>query len=277
MPKFIQLHTLTAYPATLLNRDDAGYAKRLPFGDGVRTRVSSQCLKKHWRDSAGQHAIKDLAPVSVRSRIAFDHHIRQPLVAAGVADDIAFGIAATLQKLVIGESSKRSKPAKGEDEATPDQVKTSQVVVLGQPEIDYLQGLAREIAALDGITAKNAEKMATDHLGGRDMKTNLKALGLASGLNAALFGRMVTGDVLAQMDAAIHVAHAFTVHGEDSEPDYFTVVDELQTDAGTGHVNTTELTTGLYYGYVVVDVERLVKNLGDDRDLARRSPSGSCT
>ncbi len=48
-PKFIQIHTLHSYPATLLNRDDAGLAKRLPFGGVERLRVSSQCLKRHWR------------------------------------------------------------------------------------------------------------------------------------------------------------------------------------------------------------------------------------
>lgn len=43
--KFVQIHTLTSYPAVLLNRDDAGFAKRLPFGGVTRTRISSQCLK----------------------------------------------------------------------------------------------------------------------------------------------------------------------------------------------------------------------------------------
>ena len=31
--RFLQIHTLTSYPASLLNRDDAGFAKRMPFGD----------------------------------------------------------------------------------------------------------------------------------------------------------------------------------------------------------------------------------------------------
>ena len=48
-PRFIQIHTLVSYPAALLNRDDSGLAKRLPYGDAIRTRVSSQCLKRHWR------------------------------------------------------------------------------------------------------------------------------------------------------------------------------------------------------------------------------------
>ena len=32
-PRFLQIHFLTSYPATLLNRDDSGLAKRLPFGE----------------------------------------------------------------------------------------------------------------------------------------------------------------------------------------------------------------------------------------------------
>lgn len=268
MARFIQLHTLTAYPASLLNRDDAGYAKRLPFGGATRTRISSQCLKKHWRDSDGPHQIKTIAAETVRSRQVFDHHVRAPLAKAGVDDDLAFAVAAALQKLVIGESSKRAKAAKTEEAKQADKVTTSQVVVLGMPEISYLKTLADEIVALDGITAKTAEKCAKEHLKAREMKKNLNALKMASGLNAALFGRMVTGDALSHMDAAIHVAHAFTVHAEASEPDYFTVVDELTKDAGTGHVNTAELTSGLYYSYVVIDVPLLVSNLGNDAELA---------
>ena len=42
--RFLQIHFLTSYAATLLNRDDAGFAKRIPFGGVVRTRISSQCL-----------------------------------------------------------------------------------------------------------------------------------------------------------------------------------------------------------------------------------------
>jgi CT1975-like protein len=40
---------------------------------------------------------------------------------------------------------------------------------------------------------------------------------LAAGLEAALFGRMVTSDPEANTNAAIHVAHSFTVHKEESE------------------------------------------------------------
>ena len=75
---------------------------------------------------------------------------------------------------------------------------------------------------------------------------------------------MVTSDPAANIDAAVHVAHAFTVHREESESDYFSVVDDLQRDdedAGAAHIGDTELTAGLFYGYVVVDVPGLISNL----------------
>ena len=94
---------------------------------------------------------------------------------------------------------------------------------------------------------------------------------MEAGLEAALFGRMVTSDPEANTNAAIHVAHAFTVHAEASESDYFTVVDDLTREAGeagAGGLFDTELTAGLFYGYVVVDVPLLISNLGGDPELA---------
>ena len=69
LPRFLQIHTLHNYPAALLNRDDAGLAKRLPYGDAIRTRISSQCLKRHWRVADDAFALKNLdVPMAVRSR-----------------------------------------------------------------------------------------------------------------------------------------------------------------------------------------------------------------
>ena len=82
---------------------------------------------------------------------------------------------------------------------------------------------------------------------------------------------MVTSDTEANIDAAVHVAHAFTVHGEESESDYFTVFDDLKRvddDAGAGHIGETEITAGLFYGYVVLDRGTLLRNLGGDGDMA---------
>src|SRR5690606_29498868 len=134
--------------------------------------------------------------------------------------------------------------------------------VLGRPEVDYLRGLVAEIAG-EAADAKAVEAAAKDRFKDKELKKNLEALRLHAGLDAALFGRMVTGDVLARCDAAIHVAHTFTVHAGDFETDYFSAVDDLLevNETGSGHINTAELTTGLFYGYVVDDVPLLVSNL----------------
>jgi CRISPR system Cascade subunit CasC len=141
------------------------------------------------------------------------------------------------------------------------------VTVLGKPELDFLLGEARALAK----AAKNAadvENVAKAHLTKERLK-NLQSLHRGAGLDAALFGRMVTSDYLSRTDAAIHVAHAFTTHGETSESDYFSAIDDLDVrddSLGSGHIGNTELTSGLYYGYVVVDVPLLVSNLeGGDR------------
>src|SRR6201988_207341 len=85
----------------------------------------------------------------------------------------------------------------------------------------------------------------------------------AAGLTAALFRRFVTADLLARVDAPVHVGHAFTVHGAETDMDYFTVVDDLNRDDehGAAHANQTELGAGVYYGHVAVDVPLLVSNL----------------
>ena len=81
----------------------------------------------------------------------------------------------------------------------------------------------------------------------------------------------MTSDRDANTDAAIHVAHAFTVHAEATESDYFTVVDDLTAEAGeagSAGLFDTELTAGLFYGYVVLDLPLLIDNLGGDAALA---------
>lgn len=278
---FLQLHTLTSYPAALLNRDDVGFAKRLPFGGATRLRISSQCLKRHWRTFEGDDAIGSielggaLVPMAVRSRRSFEEFVYKPLVAGGVEPAIAEAVTDRVMAAVLGESAKAKKEKAETKKAKKGEVvvvereaiQTGQVTVLGRPELDYLLGLGREIAG-QAKSEADVEKVAKTLLT-KERLENLKTLSRGGGLDAALFGRMVTSDYLARTDAAIHVAHAFTVHPEESESDYFSAIDDLDKADGTlgsGHIGNVELTSGLYYSYVVVDVPLLVSNVeGGDR------------
>lgn len=276
--RFVQLHALTSYPAALLNRDDSGLAKRMPFGTlpdpasvargekprdrpAIRTRISSQCLKRHWRKAEGPWALSAIGPeMAVRSRKLPEERFLAALEAEGVGT--AESRKGAVDALAIGLYGKNAAKDKG----------ARQALLVGEPEIAYLLEKARAAAAEPDEKAAGA---AIERLFKKEEKANLsemlKAKGpLHAGLEAALFGRMVTSDPEANTDAPIHVAHALTVHAEQAETDYFTVVDDLETGTGAGGIFDTELTAGLFYVNVVVDVPLLVGNLGGDAPLAAK-------
>ena len=273
-PRFLQIHTLHSYPAALLNRDDSGLAKRMPFGGAVRTRISSQCLKRHWRVAQDEFSLRSIAgsTSALRSRNIVERKVIAPLKKSGsFSDEVLKAVEDAFNVGVYGRS--------GTSETG------RQPLLLGLPEVEHLHERAAAICAEHSGDAKAAGDAATALFNasrgeGRNFRALLDGAHLPAGLEGALFGRMVTSDPGANIEAAIHVAHAFTVHGEESESDYFSVVDDLQRDdedAGAAHIGDMELTAGLFYGYVVVDVPGLVSNLegcqtdgwqGADRTLA---------
>ncbi|MFB6350486.1 MAG: type I-E CRISPR-associated protein Cas7/Cse4/CasC, partial [Bradymonadaceae bacterium] len=257
-PKFLQIHTLTSYPGTLLNRDDAGFAKRLPFGGVTRTRVSSQCLKYHWRNFDGENALYNMdVPESYRSRRTFNRMIVDPLVEQGYPRPFVRCAVRALQDRLLDGGKLNKSTAKtllepGEDDDPVDMLETNQITIFGEPEIQYLRELAAE--KIDEIhddyprfwddeDAEFGDDLGeiANHLRSfskNDLKKNLKGLQLAAGLDAAMFGRMATSDVLARGDAALHVAHAFTTHEQETESDYFSAVDELKQNEGEGELGS---------------------------------------
>src|ERR1700738_3976937 len=109
-PNFLQIHWLASYPATLLNRDDSGFAKRLPFGDAMRTRISSQCLKRHWTERARlewPQAIESLSESDFarRSRCHFRDLIAAPLIEAGYAWENVVPTVSNLREAFLKKAS----------------------------------------------------------------------------------------------------------------------------------------------------------------------------
>ncbi len=259
-PKFLQIHTLHSYPAALLNRDASGLAKRMPFGGATRTRISSQCLKRHWRMAEGEFALRNIDGFTDarRTRNAVPLKIMKDLrTTEGLNEEVLNAVENAFQEKLYSESG-------------------VQPLLLGLPEIKYLQQRAASICADYANDAAGAKKAAEDVFHtrrgeGNNMRAMREATKLPAGLVSALFGRMITSDITANIDAAVHVAHAFTVHAEESESDYFSAVEELPMEAqgsGAGFLGDMELTAGLFYGYVVVDVPGLVSNLSGSETLA---------
>ena len=268
----MQFHTLHSYPAALLNRDDSGLAKRMPYGGTVRTRISSQCLKRHWRTADDEFSLRriDGTTVAIRSRRIVDRMVIQPLrESSEYPDDVLTAVEEAFNRGVYG------------DNATS--LRARQPLLLGLPEVEHLRQRAKAICEShpsDAVSASDAaEALFNSRRGeGRNFRGMLESARIPAGLEGALFGRMVTSDPGANIEAAVHVAHSFTVHAEESESDYFAVVDDLESDGNPGsaaHLGDTELTAGLFYGYVVVDVPSLVSNLegceASDWELADRT------
>lgn len=257
-PRFLQIHTLSPYTGALLNRDDSGLAKRLPYGGVLRTRVSSQCLKRHWAKTDDPHALIriDGTEAAFRSRELVTRKVIAPLFDR-FPEDVVKVLEPEFQQAVYGD--------KGTTRTN------RQTLLFGAPEIAWLAGEAGRLAQEANGDADAAKKAAASwknefraNIG--TMRDNTK---LPAGITSALFGRMVTSDPEANITAPVHVAHAFTVHEEEAESDYFTAVDDLSVDdPGADTIQETELTSGLFYGYVVVDLPLLIENLGGDIELA---------
>lgn len=263
-PRFLQIHTLHSYTAALLNRDDSGLAKRLPYGEVMRTRISSQCLKRHWRKADNDpHSLLSIdgAEMAYRSRELVTHKVFDSL-RASYSNEIVDALEPAFQKAVYGDKGDKGKTSR-------------QTLLLGKPEIDWLKREAQQLAVKVSGPAdkKQVAEIVADW--SKAFKSNIKSMrdqtALPGGLVAAMFGRMVTSDPAANIEAPVYVAHSFTVHAEESEGDYFTAVDDLkrdEEDSGADTIQETELSSGLFYGYVVIDLPGLVENCNCQGELA---------
>ena len=162
VPKFIQIHFLAAWPGALLNRDDAGLAKRLPFGTATRTRVSSQCLKRHWRMADDPRALHELARQNgvegVRSKQAIEREVTGPLRARFDKDMVDAVEEAFITKF-YGKNAKDKQQR--------------QALLFGRPELAWLREEAERLLAESGSAA--GVKAAAD-VWVKEQKNNLNQL-----------------------------------------------------------------------------------------------------
>lgn len=244
MTRYIQFHILISHAPSNLNRDDTGRPKTAILGGLPRLRISSQSLKRTWRNSESFRTALE-GHTGVRTKRIVEEIVLPKLEQAGVSEKDrlkwAQEIAGTLGE-VDGKTAR-----------------TKQLVHISPGERAALETLADKMAS---------EKRAATE----DERALLKYDGAA--VDIALFGRMIAADPEHNVDAAAQVAHALTVHPVTVEEDYFTAVDDLKTreeDMGAGHVGVNEFGAGVFYEYVCVNRDLLVANLSYNEDLAARA------
>ncbi|WP_029894809.1 type I-E CRISPR-associated protein Cas7/Cse4/CasC [Desulfohalovibrio reitneri] len=268
MSTFLQLHLLTAYPPANLNRDDLGRPKTAIVGGRMRLRVSSQSLKRAWRVSdvfqqalGGENLGMRTKEIGLRAYQAMtkDMPFREALDSTLGLDRLAEPKGQEKKAFELANKiADHFGKAKGKDKNNQyAQLETEQMVHISDAEIQAVQKL------LDAWKA--GEKI--------DDKLNLLRRKHAA-CDIAMFGRMIAAQPVYNTDAAVQVAHAFSVDQAAVEDDFFTAVDDLnrrEEDAGAGHMGIQEFGSGLYYLYVCVNRDLLVDNLDGDEDLARES------
>ena len=92
--------------------------------------------------------------------------------------------------------------------------------------------------------------------------TELKALKTISHIptyDVALSGRMDASCPERNVEAAMSVAHSLTTHSADIEVDWFTACDDLA-EQGSGHIGTTEFSSGVFYRYASINLDLLAQN-----------------
>ncbi|NLN59714.1 MAG: type I-E CRISPR-associated protein Cas7/Cse4/CasC [Deltaproteobacteria bacterium] len=248
MSHFIQLHLLTSYPPSNLNRDDLGRPKTAMMGGRTRLRVSSQSLKRAWRTSAiFEEALDD--HIGIRTK-TMGIDVYETLKSKGITEENAKTWAKQIAE-VFGKSKKANA-------AKP----------LNDLEIEQLAHFSSEektaIFALVDKLASNKTAPSPD-----DLKLLMKN---HTAVDIAMFGRMLASSPAFNSEAAVQVAHAITVHDVTIEDDYFTAVDDLnnkEDDMGAAHIGETEFGAGVFYLYLCIDRDLLEENL-DDGALARR-------
>jgi CRISPR system Cascade subunit CasC len=276
MSTFIQLHLLTSYPPSNLNRDDLGRPKTAVMGGKTRLRVSSQSLKRAWRTSEIFEKTLDghigtrtrrLGKEKIISELPKDNPVSEVwakdiLAVYGEPDD-----EPGMLKQLVFVSPAEEKVLKEFLQEVKDALSDNNTGGAAIQEIRSLQAKRSE------KTKAEDKKKITNQIVGK-LRDLLLIAKITSAFDIAMFGRMLASSPTHNIEAAVQVAHAITVHEVAVEDDYFTAVDDLnrgKEDMGAGHIGETEFAAGVFYLYACINRDLLVENLGDDKALADKA------
>lgn len=252
----IDIHIIHSLAPNNVNRDETGAPKTCVFGGVQRRRVSSQswkrAIRRYLRDVVvnGGRGLTE-THLGIRTRRVPEE---VATILAGRGRDHEEASARTLSLLGV----------KGKDD------QSAVLLFLTRDEVQAIADAVDE--NWDGLTGADGKKPK----GASPDKVPVR-LGQGRAIDLALFGRMLAELPGNDVDAACRVAHAISTHRADTEIDFFTAVDDLKSDdedAGAGMMGDLEFSSCVLYRHLAVDTEQLLRNLGEDRVLARAAVEG---
>lgn len=261
---FLDVHALQTVPPSNLNRDDTGAPKSAVYGGVPRARVSSQAWKRATRSYFKDAQLLDPADLGVRTKkVAELLAARIGELDPSITEEDALRLAAAVIEAATGKKleapERKTRAAKAKAEAGEEPVNET-------PRSKYLMFLsARQVNGLAALAVDGAADITT-YLKDKDNKARAKQIADTDhSVDIALFGRMVADATDFNVDAACQVAHAISVHRVENESDYYTAVDDENTEAesGAGMIGTVDFNSATLYRYASVSIHQLAANLGE--------------
>ncbi|MDD4072738.1 MAG: type I-E CRISPR-associated protein Cas7/Cse4/CasC [Victivallales bacterium] len=282
---FINFHVLISHSPSCLNRDDMNMQKSAVFGGKRRVRISSQSLKRSIRKSP--YYKTHLGETSIRSRnlLLLQNKFVEDLLCEFDEQTIQEAVTRFVTtKDVVDDNDEDQVEEAGTEENPKKKIAVAPWV---KDEFKIICRIVKEIRD-EGLTEeeeekalvnfekqkkpKNGNKKPLEHFREKffskkidtKLKENLSALIIAIGSakDVALSGRMATSGLMTTVDGAMSMAHSITTHTVDADIDWFTAVDDLQ-ELGSGHLDTQEFSSGVFYRYASLNLGQLQENLGN--------------
>lgn len=254
---FIELHILQNFAPSNLNRDDTGNPKDTEFGGVRRARVSSQAVKRAIRLHPVFAKTTDVEP-AVRTRW-MTRLLAEALIKADKPEEQAKEVANAFSVQYSKLEEKKGH--------------TSVLLYLSKTEIETaVKSLTEKWKEI----TKNLKDGKSPELDAFAKEFFKELKDRTSAPDIALFGRMLAEKPELNIDAACQVAHAISTHRVNMDMDFYTAVDDLTRDdeAGAGMMGVTAFNSACFYRYARLDWDLLVKNLGGDKELARKTVEG---
>lgn len=243
---FINIHTITDLPASCLNMDSSGKPKDIMKGGVRRIRISSQSLKRAYREKMDD--------------IGYETSWRTRNISDVVIDEISKSVHNTahqksiLQSVlgIIGNYSPNNDKG-NHNLGSPIMVSEQQV-----RESTYIA--VKEMAPVveDSISKKAKYTSATE----KKMKTIISS---SPTVDQILFGRMFTNNSLANLDSAAQVAHSVGTGESYFGIDNIMSIDDRSESKSynASYMEQREFYSGPVYGLFSVDIGELQKYLTD--------------
>lgn len=223
----IEIHMIQNHSPANLNRDDLGAPKTCYFGGYLRSRISSQCLKRSIRLS---DEFKQLTG-GIRTR----------------------QLAKLIEEEVQGKAGVRKRAATILNKLgikTNDEDRSDMLVYTSKTAITEMAKLLQNDGGKNDDQLKEEfSKLIVERTAVPDM---------------ALSGRMLeTGEIPdPTVEAALQASHAISTHEARPEVDYYVAADDVKgSDHGAGFVDEAMFNSACFYKYFSIDWEQLLKNL----------------